>query len=236
MTAGETSTAAETTPTSATQETAPKNKRNSIFGSLFGKKDAASPTATSTSTAAETAPVVPAKDEPSTVSTTAPQLEHPVTAPITTEGTAASTSAAAPVGATTETAAPVTDSTSPTTGTTTSPTDKRRTSFFGNLGNKKEKRTGGTSGDELTDGESKKQSSSGFGGLLRKASRAQPKGTSSAAATETADVPLPKETPAAPEPTTNGETAAAEKPDLAAGEIGSNAIAKHEQTPVQATA
>ena len=112
-----------------------------------------------------------------------------------------------------------------------SPTDKRRTSFFGNLGTKKERSTGATSDNELTDGQGKKQSSGGFGGLLRKASRAQ-KGSSSAATKDAANVALPAETPA--EATTNGETIA-EKPAMTEGETG-NMTAAHEQTPVAASA
>ena len=208
--AGAESTVSETTPASTTRETAPRpNKRNSIFGSIFGKKDAANPTS------AEAPPIVPPKDEHSTVSSTAPQLDNPVIA--STPETSA---------ATTETPATAAETTTPVATTSPiSPTDKRRTSFFGNLGTKKERRTGGTSDNELTDGESKKQSSGGFGGLLRKASRAQ-KGSSSSATKD--NVPLPTETPA--EATTNGETIA-EKPATTEGVTGI-----HEQTPVSATA
>ena len=218
--AGAESTAAETTPTSTTRETAPKpNKRNSIFGSIFGKKDAATPAATPAST--ETPPAVPAKDEPSTVSPTAPQLDNPVTSP-TAETTAA----------TTETPAGAAEASTPAATTTTplSPTDKRRTSFFGNLGTKKERRTGEKSDTELTDGEGKK-SSGGFGGLLRKASRAQ-KGSSTGTSKDAANVPLPTETPAVP--TTNGETLA-EKSAETEGETGDMTSAP-EQTPVSAAA
>ena len=69
------------------RENAPRpSKRNSIFGSFFGKKDVTSPTK-------EEAPVVPAKDvEPTAVSPTAPQLEDPVTtAPQSTETAQAAT-------------------------------------------------------------------------------------------------------------------------------------------------
>ena len=61
---------------SAARETAPRpSKRNSIFGSFFGKKDAMSPTKE------EAAPVVPAKDAESTaIPADAPQLENPVAA------------------------------------------------------------------------------------------------------------------------------------------------------------
>lgn len=205
--------ATETTPTSSTRETAPKpNKRNSIFGSIFGKKDAATLAST------DTPPAVPAKEEQSTVSSTAPQLDNPVASP-TAETTAATTEAPATAA---EVATPAA-ATSPV-----SPTDKRRTSFFGNLGTKKERRTGGTSDNELTDGEGKKQSSGGLGGLLRKASRAQ-KGSSSAASKDAANVPLPTETPA--EATTNGDTLAG-KPAATEGESG-NVTGTH---PVSAAA
>ena len=202
---------AETTPASTTRETAPKpNKRGSIFGSIFGKKDA--PTLAS----AETPPAVPAKDDQSAVSSTAPQLDNPVTSP-TAETTAA----------TTETPATAAEATAPVAATSPlSPTDKRRTSFFGNLGTKKERRTGATSENDIPDGEGKKQASSGFGGLLRKASRAQ-KGSSSTASKDAANVPLPTDTPA--EAATNGETLA-EKTATTGGVTGT-----HEQTPVSAT-
>ena len=112
-----------------------------------------------------------------------------------------------------------------------SPTDKRRTSFFGNLGTKKERRTGGTSDNELTDGEGKKQSSGGFGGLLRKASRAQ-KGSTPATTKDAANIPLPTGTPA--EATTNGETLA-EKPAMTEGE-SEIMTGTHEPTQVSAAA
>ncbi|KAL6718014.1 hypothetical protein ACLMJK_004099 [Lecanora helva] len=206
---------AETAPTSTTRETAPKpNKRSSIFGGFFGKKEAP------TSAPAETSPTAPVKNEPSTVSPTAPQLDTPGTEP---------TSTAKP---TTETTGTETAAAEPTTpGATTTPTDKRRSSFFSNLGTKKERKAGTTSGDELTDGEGKKQTSGGFGGLLRKASRAQ-KGN--AAAKDPADVPLPKETPAA---ATTTEGAAEEKPTVTDSQVESNSkAAPQEQTPVSAAA
>ena len=215
--------AASTTPPGTTSSK--PNKRSSVFGTFFGKRDTTTPAA-----ATEASPPVPAKDEPAAVAATAPQLEDPVASPVA--------ETTAPTTATKTEAAPVTEAAAPTSATT--PTDKRRTSFFGNLGNKKERKTGATSGDELTDGEAKKQSG-GFGGLLRKASRAQPKKDSNTPVTDPAEVPLPKETPVTEKAVTNGEpnaTAMAEhKPDIADGEVGSNAIAKHEQsTAVEATA
>ncbi len=205
--------AAEAAPTSTARETAPKpNKRASLFGGFFGKKEAATPAA------AETAPTVPAKDEPTAVPAAAPQLDNPVSQ---------STAEPATEAAVTDTPAVAGESTTP--GATTTPTDKRRTSFFSNLGTKKERKAGATSGDEAVDGEAKRQSSGGFGGLLRKASRAQ-KGTP--AAKDAADIPLPKETPAAAA-TTDG--AAEEKPALAGSEVGHTPKAEtQEQTPVSA--
>lgn len=142
------------------------------------------------------------------MSSTAPQLDNPV-----------ATSTAETTAATTETPATTTEATAPASATTPlSPTDKRRTSFFGNLGTKKERRAGATSDNELTDGESKKQASGGFGGLLRKASRAQ-KGSSSTASKDAANVPLPTETPA--ETTTNGENLV-DKTATTGGETGTH--------------
>lgn len=171
------------TPTSTTKDKT--NKRASVFGSLFGKKDSA------------TSPAEKTKEEGTVVSETAPQLD-PV--PTTTD-TAAPTAAPA----TTETK-PVTEAAAATT-TATSPSDKRRTSFFSNLGTKKEKKADGTSGDELTDSEKKKEG--GIGGLLRKASRAAPKKNKETKSTA-AEVPLPKETTTETSALTNGETAAAD--------------------------
>ena len=224
------------TPMTTTKDASGKpNKRASVFGGLFGKKESHTAPATT-----ETAPAVPAKDEPATVSSTAPQLDNPV--PSSTDENTAPTTEPIKAGVT-----PAADATALTTGTTsaTTPTDKRRASFFSGLGTKKEKKSAATSGDELTDGETKKQGG-GFSGLLRKASRAQPKKDPKAPVTDAAEIPLPKE-PAAKEgelPLTNGETTGAtegekleQKPEIAEGEVGSNAIAKSEERPVvEATA
>ncbi|KAL9100255.1 MAG: hypothetical protein Q9163_004347 [Psora crenata] len=218
-----------TSTATASGPAAPKpTKRSSVFGGLFGKKDAA-PNPTTTDT-----PAVPAKDEPVTVSPTAPQLENPVTSP-----------AAEPTGPTittkTEPAA-VTEATAAPTSATT-PTDKRRTSFFSTLGTKKEKKPVATSGDEAIDGEAKKQGG-GFSGLLRKASRAQSKRDASAPVTDAAEVPLPKEHPAGEKAITNGDSPvnkegehAVGKPSASEGDAGPNTIAKNGQsTAVEATA
>ncbi|KAI4256894.1 MAG: hypothetical protein LQ352_001894 [Teloschistes flavicans] len=220
------------TPLSETpRETAPKaNKRNSIFGNLFAKKENAPPNASLTgppasTTTDETAAAVPAEDtEPAATSPVAPQAETVAS------GTAPVTDTAAP----TETPA-----TAPTTSTTTSPVSpettkaNRRTSFFSNLGTKKEKKASAVSDTEGTDGEGKK--SGGFGGLLRKASRAQgpkstPKTASATNGTSDTETPAPttKETPAT-ETMTNGENTTADV-------IPNSTTTTSQQTPVQATA
>lgn len=218
-TAGEPS-AVSTTP----RESAPKaNKRNSIFNSFFGKKETPATTSPSATTPAnETAPIVPAKDaEPAPISQVAPQLEVPVTETAPTEDTSAT-------AATSETAAATTPTTSPVSQDTAKA--NRRSSFFSNLGTKKEKRTGGVSDAEGTDGEGKK--SGGFGGLLRKASRAQgpkaaskPMATTNGAAAQS-EAPISKDTTTT-EPatgTTSGEV------------VGEPTPTTSQQTPVQAAA
>ena len=208
----------EITPAGTARETAPKpNKRNSLFGGLFGKKDTASPTAT------ETAPALVTKDEPAAVSETAPRLDDPVVEPTPAHGLDTTAAPAAAAG--------TTDTTSPVSNTT--PTGNRRSSFFSNLGTKKERKAGATSDTEVTD-ESKK--SGGFGGLLRKASRAQSKNTNASGVGKepTPDVPSTTKTPVG---TTTDGVAEVEKPALTDVESGANGIAgSHEQTPVSATA
>ena len=227
--------APETSSGTPAREPAPRsNKRNSIFGSLFGKKEAAT---SPTSATNEAPPLAPAKDsEPAAVSATAPQLSDPVKdiAPAT------ETAAAAPVSepAVPETAPATTSTTSPVSPETTKA--NRRSSFFSNLGTKKEKKINTTSDTEVTDGEGKK--SGGFSGLLRKASRAQGARPSKATAPTTgaateAEAPAPadKET-AATEPTTNGETATEPSAGAVAETAPETTTAAPQQTPVQATA
>lgn len=219
------STSTETPVSPTPHETAPKaNKRNSIFGNLFSKKETAVPTATTNTN--EVAPVVPAKDtEPAPISHLDPQPENAVTesAPVADTTTPATT--------TTETAPATTSTTSPLSSDTTKA--NRRSSFFSNLGTKKEKRTGGVSDAEGTDGEGKK--SGGFGGLLRKASRAQGGRSSSKAAPTTegaadaeAPAPISKDT-AATEASTHG---AKTTRDIAAD----STTTASQQTAVQAAA
>ena len=199
------------------RESAPKaNKRGSIFGSFFNKKDVSSPIA------AETAPAASAKDgEAALSSSTAPQLENPVNSPAA--GTTMTASEPSPI--TNEAA------TSPTIPSATPETTKpqRRTSFFNNLGTKKERRSEATSDAEGTDGEGKKSTGSKLGGLFRKPSRAAQ--TSSTKTEPTSPGPNVSEPANAPaignEPaTTNSNNVV---PD------SSNKM-ESQQTPVQASA
>ncbi|MCJ1483384.1 hypothetical protein MMC06_003551 [Schaereria dolodes] len=103
---------------------------------------------------------------------------------------------------------------SPAIGTTTSatatspdvPKERRRQSFFGTLGGKKERRTDALSDAEVTDGEGKKSSSGKLGGIFRKASRSA-RSTGSNKPTTDAPAPISKDTPAITEASTNGESA-----------------------------
>ncbi len=152
------------------RDTAPKaNKRGSIFGNFFNKKDLSSPT----TEAAPAIPVkdvpvkdVPVKDETALTSSTAPKLEDSISSP-----TAGATMTSTGPSATANDAvtSPVA---SPMTPDTTKP--QRRSSFFNNLGTKKERRSEAISDAEGTDGEGKKSTASKFGGLFRKPSRATP--------------------------------------------------------------
>ncbi|KAL8874402.1 MAG: hypothetical protein Q9174_000247 [Haloplaca sp. 1 TL-2023] len=231
---GTTATATPTTETSATpvarEPTTKSNKRNSIFGNFFAKKDAATRTPETTSN--ETAPAVPAKDdEPAASSPVVPSKENDATdsAPVVDSAPASQT--AQMMGAP-DTATPTATSTSAISPDTKA---NRRSSFFSNLGTKKEKKTGGVSDAEGTDGEGKK--SGGFGGLLRKASRAQgprsaskPTPASDGAADTEAPAPISKDTPT--EGTlTNGETTTG---DVAPEPTTTTTTSQ--QTPVQASA
>ena len=219
-----------TPTTSPTGTTSSKpTKRNSVFGGLFGKKET-----TTSPTTTETSPAVPAKNEPAVVSPTAPQLDNPVVSSATDTTTPAAATKTDPTSAAEPTAP----------ASPTSFTNKRRTSFFSNLGTKKEKKIGPAPSDEVAEGDAKKQGSGGFSGLLRKASRAQPKKDSNAPVTDPAEVPMPKETPAGDKAVANGEPTASRngdkaehKPDLTQGQVAPNAIGKNEESKaVEATA
>ena len=210
---------ASTMAGTTSRDVAPKaNKRGSIFGNFFNKKDASSSAAT------ETAPAVPAKDETPTTASTAPQTENPVSPP--TEGTTTTTNEPSAVP-NEVTSSPVNSSANPDT---TKP--QRRTSFFNNLGTKKEKRSEAISDAEGTDGEGKKSTGSKLGGLFRKPSRAvasnntktEPAtpGTGNVTGVEGTPAPISKEEPAA----TNGNDIVPE----------ATSRTEPQQTPVQASA
>ncbi|KAL8942734.1 MAG: hypothetical protein Q9216_001482 [Gyalolechia sp. 2 TL-2023] len=206
--------------TTARDPNSKANKRNSIFGSFFSKKEPSTSTSPATNTTTqESAPAVPTKDtEPAAVSSTAPPTEIVAKEPAPTVDTSVPAT-------TTETVPTSTSSTTPVSPETAKA--NRRSSFFSNLGTKKEKRTGGVSDAEGTDGEGKK--SGGFGGLLRKASRAQghkpapkPMPATDGVADKEPPAPINKDAPAT-EPTTNGE-------------VVPESTTTTSQTPVQAAA
>lgn len=211
-----------TSPTTGTA-TSKTNKRGSIFGNFFGKKEAQSPVT-------ETTPAVPSKEtEPSGVSAAAPQLEDPVKSTetdtsVTSEPTAVPNETT--TAATTEPTAPVAESA--TTPEATKP--NRRSSFFNNLGSKKERKSDLASESENTDGEGKK--SSKLGGLFRKPSRATSRKTSEKAAEKPAANPAPvAETSEAPAvDSTGASTTASADPALTA------AVSKVDQPAVDPVA
>lgn len=179
----------EVTPVSpATEPQAKTTKRNSIFGSLFGKKDAAS------TPGEDTALAVPAKDpELTPVSVTAPQIKESST---TSNDPITPVPAPAPTVENSETS-PI-NQTPAATGT---PTEKRRSSFFNNLSTKREKKPEATSDADFPDAESKKYNTGKFGGLFRKPSRATPPVSKEASAIAPVS-PLPEQSDT---PRTEGE-------------------------------
>ncbi|KAJ5476411.1 hypothetical protein N7475_002140 [Penicillium sp. IBT 31633x] len=205
-----------------------KSKRASIFGNFFQK--VASPSHEKS----EKEATAPAAEE-TPVASTAPQLENPVeeaaVKPIEPE------SVTAPA-ATEETPAAET----PAAETVSTPKEKRRTSFFGNLGMKKEKKTD-SSDNEVTDGEAKetKAKSNKLGGLFRKPSKAVKLDKEEVAAgetdvkadaTEEAPAVPAKETPTEEAPVVVEETP---KPAQATTEEPKN-VNVPAATPVQAAA
>lgn len=182
-------------------------KRNSIFSSFFGKKETTSP-ATKDSTTS------PTKDSEATaVSATAPRLDDPV-------GTGSSEPSTTVPGSipsadTADGSAPV-DTPSAQATTPDPAKEKRRSSFFGNLGTKKEKRSDVTSDTDIADGEGKKSTPAKFG-LFRKPSRAATSGNrnSNNATTTTPTVIEPTESPASTSkdaPVIPDDTGAASEP------------------------
>lgn len=195
--------ALEPIATTPTRENPPKPaKRNSIFG-FFGKKDSAAPGTK------DVAPLIPAKDAETTpVSATAPQLDDPVTT-ASPEATLAS-AVAEPATENPETSAAVSSPTA--TATTPDGTkDKRRTSFFGTLGTRKEKKSDTPSDTEAIDGE--KKTPTKFGSIFRKPSRRVASGSRAPYNSE-ATPPLPDST----------EITGAARKETAA--VGDSAVAK----------
>ncbi|KAJ5779425.1 hypothetical protein N7457_007145 [Penicillium paradoxum] len=203
-----------------------KSKRASIFGNFFQK--VASPSQEKS----EKEATVPAVEE-TPVASTAPQLESPVeeaavkpvepesvTAPAADETAVVETSAAEPVS---------------------SPKEKRRTSFFGNLGMKKEKKAE-SSDNEVTDGEAKEaKHKNKLGGLFRKPSKAVKLDKEEVAATETevkADAAEDVSAVPAKETATEEASAAVEETRKAAETVPEDAknVSVAAATPVQAAA
>jgi len=180
------------TPVTETTEApvAPKpTKRGSMFGTFFGKKDGVSPTTERKEK--DLVPAVPAKD--TEVAPAAPQLD-PVSTSVPSEEVApVAAESVVPVAAepvVPVAAAPVTTTEAAATSTP-AVKDKRRQSFFGSLGGKKEKSP------------SSESSGKGLTGLFRKAS--------SAAKGEKAPAPPTKDAPPVPA-TTEATPAATEEP------------------------
>jgi hypothetical protein len=147
----------------STAEAAPKPaKRNSLFGSLWGKKESSSKDAVPT--------IATKEPETTPVSATAPRIEEPINPTSTASGTVAP--APPPVAEPSESSPVAT--TSPAVSPSTPSTDKRRSSFFNALGGKKEKKVEGSPDTEGVDGEGKKSNTGKFTGLFRKPSRATP--------------------------------------------------------------
>ncbi|KAI9698930.1 MAG: hypothetical protein M1836_003119 [Candelina mexicana] len=214
-------------------ETTPKPaKRNSLFGSLFQKKDVRSPVEDKPER--ETAPAVPAKDVPPkempnnttdtapaialNANSTAPTIANPATA----ETPASTAESASPImnkPDTTEILAPTSETT--VTAANAEPSkEKRRSSFFTNLGSRREKRT--ESDTEVVDSERRQRSASPLpklGGLFRNPSRAM-KGNKDSAKKE----PVSPATATATHQSPITETKASESPLEATGETS--------QTPV----
>ena len=128
--------------------------------------------------------------------------------------------------------------------------ERRRSSFFGTLGGKKEKRSDVISDTEGTDGEGKKSASTKLTGLFRKPSRAVKGGSSTdasasspAAVAESSEAPAPvsKDIPAitetSPEPHMNGNGFAEGSKENVGGNVPELVSAGHpQQTSVEAAA
>ena len=214
---------------SPTRENPPKpNKRNSSFFGFFGKKDSAA------SGAKDVVTSTPAKDvETTPVSATAPQLDDPVTT-VSPEATSAS-AVAEPTTDSPDTSAAI----SSPAATATTPDgikDKRRTSFFGTLGTRKEKKSDTPSDSEAVDGE--KKTPTKFGSIFRKTSRRVPSGSRAPNNSEaTPPIPDSTETTAtAYKETAVVDEATTAKPSTQAVDEPTVAATATDPTPVPATA
>ncbi|CDM36751.1 hypothetical protein DTO013E5_2873 [Penicillium roqueforti] len=193
-----------------------KAKRASIFGNFFQKV-----TSPSQEKSEKEANSFPTEETP--VASTAPQLEHPVEEAAATPEAEASTTPAEAVETPTIEA--------PAAEPVPTPKEKRRTSFFGNLGIKKEKKD--SSDNELTDGEAKESKPKKLGSLFRKPSKAVKLDKEEATATETeAKADAAEEAPAVPAKET--EIQEAPKPVETAEDSKNVNVAV--STPVQAAA
>lgn len=214
----------ESSPGHSSREAHQKpNKRNSIFSNLFGKKETTAPGAKDFATTTSSK-----GSEPTAVSATAPRLEDPITTGSSEPSTTAPASTAA--ADTTETSALV-DSPSATATTPEPGKEKRRSSFFGNLGTKREKRTDITSDADIPDGEGKKSAPAKFGGLFRKPSRAAASGNRSG---NNATSPIPNVPEPIESPVSGGKDVSANTGDAGATPEPATGHAQH--TPVSATA
>ena len=127
-----------------------------------------------------------------------------------------------------------------TTATPEPAKERRRSSFFGTLGSKKERRSEATSDSEVTDGEGKKVGK--LGGLFRMPSRAA-QGTKRASNVAHGNPTTVSEAPEAStrkdvsaEPQTMGDLTSAESSSKAVGDAVPSAVTKQHQTAVEASA
>lgn len=118
--------------------------------------------------------------------------------------------------------------------------ERPRSSFFGTLGSKKERRAEATSDSEVTDGEGKKVGK--LGGLFRMPSRAaqgakRPSNVAHgnpATVSEAAEASTSKDVTA--EPQTSGDLPNAESSSKPVGDAVPSAVTNHHQTAVEASA
>lgn len=127
-----------------------------------------------------------------------------------------------------------------TSATPEQPKERRRSSFFGTLGSKKERRAEATSDSEVTDGEGKKVGK--LGGLFRRPSRAaqgakRPSNIANsnpATVSEAPEAATSKDVSAEPPSTVNSTSA--EAPSKPVGDAVPSAVTNNHQTAVEASA